>query len=745
MAKKIINVVYTVDDKALLKAKSNIQGIEKETKDSEKEMLKLDKAIQKVGNDGGKSFLNFKNILGAISVTALVAGLTQIGRKIFDLGVKQEQLNIAFTTFLGSAQKAKVLLADLTKFAIVTPFTPDQVNNAAKALLAFGVQGKEIIPTLKMLGDVSSGTGKDLTEMAIIFGQIRSTGRLMGQDLLQLINAGFNPLQIISEKTGKSVAKLKQEMEKGNISFQMVSDAFKTATSEGGLFFNLMEKQSQSIGGLMSTIEGNIEEGLKNIFTTSKGPLKDFVDQLVTLSEAFMEFTKSKEQLADENELATITETIDVYDKLNKAYGDSKKALDLTTEAIEKRKKAIEEEQATLLKVVNAEVPFRGDDIATKARKQAASERVALLNDEYIVLQTKVIPALEEHIVAEDLSAKSTKKSGDETKLSNKQLEQRAKALAEINRQIRRATGGQTRKEDEEEDEKRSKAKSDQITRELKQDADRAEVLKANNKDMEDERVRQAEEAADERIRIAEEEAKRKADFERAFRDFAIDSLQQILYSSLLTREEDFTSQQEKFDKELELAGDNEAAKDQIRARQENEEKLFRQRQKEAEKQNAIKRIAIDTAINVIRSIANNGGIPLGLPYGALAAAAGALQIATVRKFKKGEVAIDGPGTGTSDSIPAMISRGESVINADATSKSQNLLQAINDRKIDDRVLQNLAASGGRQSTVFDDSGIIKAIERNSVDYENHGYTLMKVHGKQTNFKRVIRSKVQGY
>ncbi len=136
-----------------------------------------------------------------------------------------------------------------------------------------------------------------------------------------------------------------------------------------------------------------------------------------------------------------------------------------------------------------------------------------------------------------------------------------------------------------------------------------------------------------------------------------------------------------------------------------------------------------------------------------MAAAAGLVQIATVksvrssslqtRAFKDGEVDIQGPGTTTSDSINAKISRGESVINAEATAGSKNLLEAINDRKIDDRILYKIAGDGGRQAN-FDDRGIISAIERNKVDYFNQGYSLMKHEQISKNYKKIHRAKIHG-
>jgi hypothetical protein len=246
-----------------------------------------------------------------------------------------------------------------------------------------------------------------------------------------------------------------------------------------------------------------------------------------------------------------------------------------------------------------------------------------------------------------------------------------------------------------------------------------------------------AKKAADER----EEYEKRK---QEAIVNTAIDAAQQILYATLLTREEDFSSREAYYQREIELAGDNDNAKRNLEQRREIEEKQYRDRQLAAEKSNSIKKILIDTAANVVRSIYNNGGIPLGLPFGYLAAALGAVQVATVRKYKDGGL-ITGPGTGTSDSIPIMASNKEFMVNAKATEASRNLLEAINDRKIDDRILQVAASNGGRQVNVFDDSKIIRELRENRVQFENHGYTLMKHAKTASNFKSIMRSKIQGY
>lgn len=208
------------------------------------------------GSGGGLSDLTAGGLASRLGPLALGAGLATSITGLAKLGGQLETTRIQFGTFLGSVERGNALLDELSTFANFTPFSNEKVNASARSLLSFGLAGENIIPTLKTLGDISAGTGKDLTELAIIYGQIKSTGRLLGQDLLQLINAGFNPLQEISRTTGKSVSDLKDEMSKGLISFEQVEAAFKSATSEGGLFVNLTEKLSNSFEGKLSTALG---------------------------------------------------------------------------------------------------------------------------------------------------------------------------------------------------------------------------------------------------------------------------------------------------------------------------------------------------------------------------------------------------------------------------------------------------------------------------------------------------------
>jgi len=256
----------------------------------------LAEAQSKLKRWSGKAAKYTKIAIG-VGVAGFAAGLAGVLKKSMQLAAQFEQIKVAFTTMTGSADKAKGLIEELNEFSKATPFSPEQVMKAGRTLLAFGFQAKEVSTTLKLLGDVSAGTGKDLSEMAVIFGQIKGAGRLMGQDLLQLINAGFNPLQIMSEKTGKSMAELKKEMEKGAISFAMVEDAFKTATSAGGIFFNMMEKQSQTLSGQLSTLEGNVNDLMRQFGELTLPELKIVVSGLSEAVQGLQELAEARARL----------------------------------------------------------------------------------------------------------------------------------------------------------------------------------------------------------------------------------------------------------------------------------------------------------------------------------------------------------------------------------------------------------------------------------------------------------------
>ena len=219
----------------------------------------FDTKIEKTKKKFEESAKAFETIGKKLSlfVTAPLIGL---GAAALKSSAEIEMLTASFTTMLGNEKEAIALMNDIKVMAAKTPFETTGLADATKTLLQFGIESDKVIETLSMLGDISGGSSAKLSSLALVFGQIQSTGRLMGQDLLQLINVGFNPLQIISEKTGKSMAVLKDEMSKGKISAQDVAEAFESATKEGGKFYKGMETASKTLSGVWSTLKDDAGE-----------------------------------------------------------------------------------------------------------------------------------------------------------------------------------------------------------------------------------------------------------------------------------------------------------------------------------------------------------------------------------------------------------------------------------------------------------------------------------------------------
>ena len=223
----------------------------------------VDKALKDLGKtkkktEGLKSsvmklkagYLILAGIVGGVMVKALSSFI----KKASDF----EQLNVAFKTMLGSATKAKKVLKDLEKFSIVTPNTIDQVNRAGKTLLAMGVSADDLIPTLRKIGDIAAGTGKDFNELALIFAKAKTQGTLFAEDLNQLAESGIDIFKILADQMNVTTSEVKKMASEGKIKFSNLEQAFTSLSGKGGKFFDLMKEQSKTFSGRLSTLQGNL-------------------------------------------------------------------------------------------------------------------------------------------------------------------------------------------------------------------------------------------------------------------------------------------------------------------------------------------------------------------------------------------------------------------------------------------------------------------------------------------------------
>lgn len=284
MALSVGEVIATFD--------ANIKGFEAGIKKAESQMQGFDKAVSSAGNkianvfeSIGKAAIGYAKILGVAGTAATVFTL----KTSADL----QMLSTSFETLTGSAEKGRKVFQDLVNMAKFTPFETGDLAKATQIMLGYGISVEKTQGYLSQLGDISLGNRDKLQSLSLAFGQVQGNGRLMGQELLQMINAGFNPLQIISQKTGKSMRQLRDEMANGEISFEMVAEAMKTATSEGGLFYKGMDRGAKTLAGTYSTLWDNIKlmasglAGLSEEGTIVEGSLLDLTQKGVNaLNEA---------------------------------------------------------------------------------------------------------------------------------------------------------------------------------------------------------------------------------------------------------------------------------------------------------------------------------------------------------------------------------------------------------------------------------------------------------------------------
>lgn len=208
-------------------------------------------------------------------------------KQVVNVRAEIQALEVSFRTLLGSQQASAELMRQMKEFAAATPLQLGDLAKGAQTMLGFNVNPDEIMPMLKAIGDISMGDAQKFQSLTLAFSQMSSVGKLMGQDLLQMINAGFSPLAVMADKTGKSIGELKEEMSAGAISADMVKQAFIDATSEGGQFYGMLSGQGDTVKGALAQLSGAFTDMFNGIGEQSEGLIKGSVKSVQWLVENY--------------------------------------------------------------------------------------------------------------------------------------------------------------------------------------------------------------------------------------------------------------------------------------------------------------------------------------------------------------------------------------------------------------------------------------------------------------------------
>lgn len=201
----------------------------------------------------------------AKAVTASVAGFAALGIAAVKMAADMEQVEVGFRTLLKSASAAKAVMKDLQTFSAETPFEFSEIAPAARSLLAFGISAGDLIPTLTRLGDISSGIGQPIGEIAEIYGKARVQGRLFMEDINQLTGRGIPIIQELAKQFGVTESEVRKLVEKGRVHFTNLEQAVTSLTSKTGMFAGGMQAQSQTVNGLLSTLRDDVAAIMRSI------------------------------------------------------------------------------------------------------------------------------------------------------------------------------------------------------------------------------------------------------------------------------------------------------------------------------------------------------------------------------------------------------------------------------------------------------------------------------------------------
>lgn len=252
---------YRALEREVIKTEQSLKSMNNELKDSKKtagsmDFSKLSKGLADVGKKAGQVAVEIGKV--ALKLSAMVgtamAGLLTYGVKY---NSEIEQLTTSFEVMTGSAEKATEITQKLKDVGAKTPYDLKGLASTTQTLMQYGMTADQAYDATLNLGDIAQGNADKMQSIALAYGQMSSAGKVNMQDIKQMINAGFNPLQAIADKTGKTMQQVTKEYEAGTISVADITEAMKFASSEGGKYYKSMEKQSKTLAGQVSSLKDN--------------------------------------------------------------------------------------------------------------------------------------------------------------------------------------------------------------------------------------------------------------------------------------------------------------------------------------------------------------------------------------------------------------------------------------------------------------------------------------------------------
>lgn len=215
-------------------------------------------------------------------------GLKELASRIISVRAEFESMETSLKVLLGgNEERLNNIMGQIKEYALASPLNTKDMVGAVQMMTSFGIEAEKSIDYLKAIGDISMGDTGKFNSLTLAFSQMSSAGKLMGQDLMQMVNQGFNPIEEISRKTGKSIGELKNEMSKGAITSKMVQDAFISATSAGGKFYGMASEGAKTLNGQISMLQESFDNMFNEIGSKGEGVVMGAVKAATYLVENY--------------------------------------------------------------------------------------------------------------------------------------------------------------------------------------------------------------------------------------------------------------------------------------------------------------------------------------------------------------------------------------------------------------------------------------------------------------------------
>ena len=250
------------------KTAKEIDNLGKESDDSSKQVKNLSNNMNDADgasknlNDGFTVLKGTMANLASQAISKVVDGFKGLVSGAVDYQKSMEYYTTSFTVMTGSADKASETVQKLADIGATTPFDMPQLADATSLLMNFGFSADDAVDSMMMLGDISQGNADKLNTIARAYGKMNSAQKVTMETINMMIDAGFNPLQEISEKTGESMQSLYDRISSGKMSVDEITASMQRSTSEGGKYFQSMDAQSQTLDGRLSTLSDTINSKL---------------------------------------------------------------------------------------------------------------------------------------------------------------------------------------------------------------------------------------------------------------------------------------------------------------------------------------------------------------------------------------------------------------------------------------------------------------------------------------------------